>query len=428
MSENHERRKGWRNIELRHSNISIIDGDRGVNYPTQSEFAPAGFCLFLNTGNIKDDAFDFTDCAFISETKDALLRKGRISRGDIVLTTRGTVGSVAFYHEGIPFDVIRINSGMVVLRCHEGLVARYVYQLFKSGVMKSQMALYSSGSAQPQLPIKDLRRIQLPTPPPETQRKIAAVLAAYDDLIEANRRRITLLERMAEEIYREWFVRLRFPGHATTKITKGIPSGWSVRKIGDIVAEVKRSIRQRDLTAEQRYIGLEHIPRRSIALREWGTADSVDSDKLRFEERDVLFSKIRPYLHKVSLAHFSGVCSTDTIVLRPVERAYEGYVLFTVFSETFIELATVASNGTKMPRADWKFLKKLELAIPSRELCAQFQTHFDAQFSQIVGLLRANEVLQHTRDLLLPRLISGKLPVEDLPIAFPPSMAEAIAH
>lgn len=115
---------------------------------------------------------------------------------------------------------------------------------------------------------------------------------------------------------------------------------------------MKRGIRQRDLTAEQRYIGLEHIPRRSIALRDWGAADSVDSDKPRFEEHDIPFSKIRPYLHKVSLAYFSGVCSTDTIVLHPVKLAYEGYVLFTVFSETFIELATEASNGTKMPRAD----------------------------------------------------------------------------
>lgn len=187
---------------------------------------------------------------------------------------------------------------------------------------------------------------------------------------------------------------------------------------------MKRGIRQRDLTADQRYIGLEHIPRKSIALREWGFADSVDSNKLIFAERDILFSKIRPYLHKVSLAHFAGVCSTDAIVLRPTEQTYEGFVLFTVFSDTFIELATTASKGTKMPRADWAFLRKLELTVPGRSLCDEFQAQFDAMYSQIVTLLKANETLQRTRDLLLPRLISGKLPVEDLAIAFPPSMAE----
>jgi type I restriction enzyme, S subunit len=171
---------------------------------------------------------------------------------------------------------------------------------------------------------------------------------------------------------------------------------------------------------------LEHIPRHSIAIKEWATADTVDSNKLLFQERDILFGKIRPYLHKVALAHFSGACSSDTIVIRPKEKIYEGYLLFTVFSDTFIELATVASKGTKMPRADWGFLRKLELAVPDTKLLENYQAQFDALFSQIVNLLRANEVLAASRDRLLPRLISGKLLVENLDIQFPPSMVEEL--
>jgi type I restriction enzyme S subunit len=152
----------------------------------------------------------------------------------------------------------------------------------------------------------------------------------------------------------------------------------------------------------------------------------VESNKLLFQERDILFGKIRPYLHKVALAHFSGACSSDTIVVRAKEKFYEGYLLFTVFSDTFVELATIASKGTKMPRADWGFLKRLKLAVPDKKLLEIYQAQFEAVFSQIVNLLRANELLTSSRGRLLPRLISGKLPVENLDIHFPPGMAEEL--
>ena len=167
--------------------------------------------------------------------------------------------------------------------------------------------------------------------------------------------------------------------------------------------------------------------RSSISIKEWAAADSVDSDKLLFQEGDILFCKIRPYLHKVALSHVAGACSSDTIVIRPKSKIYEGYLLFTVFSDTFIELATTASKGTKMPRADWGFLKRLELTVPNTQLLEAYQVRFDTLFLQIVNLLKENEALATSRDLLFPRLISGKLPVDHLDIQFPPSMMQ-VAH
>ncbi|MBK6957096.1 MAG: restriction endonuclease subunit S [Nitrosomonas sp.] len=283
----------------------------------------------------------------------------------------------------------------------------------------------ASGAAQPDLGHSLFLSMPFKYPDISTQQKIAAILSAYDDLIENNQRRIALLEKMAEEIYREWFVRLRFPGHEKVKKVKGVPEGWEVRTLASIASEIKRGIKKKNLADAERYLGLEHIPRRSISIKEWATASTVESDKLLFQDRDILFGKIRPYLHKVALAHFSGACSSDTIVLRPKEKFYEGYLLFTIFSDTFIELATIASKGTKMPRADWGFLKQLELAIPDAKLLKVFQTKFELLFSQIVNLLRANEVLTASRDLLLPRLISGKLSIEHLDIRFPSGMEES---
>ena len=164
---------GWEAQEIKDSDIQIIDGDRGKSYPNKSEFSETGFCLFLNTGNIKDDKFVFNQCEFISEDKDYQLRKGKLQRGDIVLTTRGTVGNLAYYHQGISIENIRINSGMIILRCGSGIGSQFLYQLLKSQTMKEQYMLYSSGAAQPQLPIRDFNRIKTILPPNAIQEKFS---------------------------------------------------------------------------------------------------------------------------------------------------------------------------------------------------------------------------------------------------------------
>ena len=94
----------------------VIDGDRGVNYPNDQDFRESGYCLFLNAGNVTKDGFRFDECAFITREKDAKLNKGKLKREDIVLTTRGTVGNFAYFDSGVPFDNLRINSGMVIFR------------------------------------------------------------------------------------------------------------------------------------------------------------------------------------------------------------------------------------------------------------------------------------------------------------------------
>ncbi len=268
----------------------------------------------------------------------------------------------------------------------------------------------------------DLERLKVIYPPLPTQQKIAAILSAYDDLIENNTQRIALLEKAAEEIYREWFVRLRFPGWQQTRFVKGVPEGWNRTPIANLSSEIRGSVNIKRLDANTKYLGLEHLPRKSIAINSFDTVESVQSAKLLFKEGDILFGKIRPYLHKVGLAHFSGACSSDTIVIRPKKKHYEGFLLFTVSSDTFIELATVSSTGTKMPRADWSFLKKLEILLPLEPILHDFQNQFEAKFSAMCTYLRQNELLKQSRDMLLSRLISGKLPVDHLDIHFPPSM------
>jgi type I restriction enzyme S subunit len=152
--------------------IQIIDGDRGVNYPKKADFMDNGFCLFLNTKNVRPDGFNFDTTMFISEEKDNALRKGKLKRRDVILTTRGTIGNIAVYDDSVDFDEIRINSGMLIFRPNENVIlSEYLFEILRSGIMKSQTERFVSGAAQPQLPIKTLVNFSIPVPVELTDQK-----------------------------------------------------------------------------------------------------------------------------------------------------------------------------------------------------------------------------------------------------------------
>ena len=145
--------------------VDFIDGDRGKNYPTFDEFTSTGYCLFLNASNVTLTGFNFDTCMFVTEEKDKLMNKGHLSPYDIVLTSRGTLGNVALYDKHIKFENVRINSGMLIIRPKSKQISPYfIYALLKSSYMRAAIERFKSGSAQPQLPIKDLQKITFEIP------------------------------------------------------------------------------------------------------------------------------------------------------------------------------------------------------------------------------------------------------------------------
>ena len=155
--------------------VDFIDGDRGKNYPTFDEFTSTGYCLFLNASNVTSTGFNFDNCMFVSEEKDKLMNKGHLSPYDIVLTSRGTLGNIALYDKHIKYENVRINSGMLIIRPKTKRLSPYfIYALLKSSYMKAAIERFKSGSAQPQLPIKDLQKITFEIPESDT------VLVALD--------------------------------------------------------------------------------------------------------------------------------------------------------------------------------------------------------------------------------------------------------
>jgi type I restriction enzyme S subunit len=153
------------------------------------------------------------------------------------------------------------------------------------------------------------------------------------------------------------------------------------------------------------------MPRKSIALSSWGYSEKLASNKSEFVSGDFLFGKLRPYFHKVGIAVTDGVCSTDILVVRPIDEAFYGFVIMLISSDEFIEYTKRLSNGSKMPRTNWKDMGKYNIVIPPKELAQRFSDMVAPMFRKIKNNIAENKSLEGIRDTLLPKLISGELSV-----------------
>ena len=202
---------GWIEKKLGDAELlQIIDGDRGKNYPKESDFLVEGHCLFLNTKNVRPNGFNFDTTIFITQEKDDILRKGKLKRRDVILTTRGTIGNIAIYDDSVEFDHIRINSGMLIFRPNESIIrSEYLFEVLRSSIVKSQIEKFTSGAAQPQLPIKTLVNFTLPVPTLEDQSQIVSSLhglSAETQRLEAiYRQKLAALNELKQSILQKAF-------------------------------------------------------------------------------------------------------------------------------------------------------------------------------------------------------------------------------
>lgn len=326
------------------------------------------------------------------------------------------LGSPAF----VPDEPVMLHNqrlGLVQIKPGVKVDERFLYYSMLSESARGQVRATATGATVRHTAPERLYRVRIGFPDIGVQRSVGEILSSIDDLIENNRRRVAVLEEMARAIYREWFVKFRYPGHEDVPFVDSalgpIPEGWSTGIIDDIVTVSKASVDPATLDPETPAIGLEHIPRQQISLDDWGKAGSQGSRKAVFEKGDVLFGKIRPYFHKVSVAPVDGICSTDAIVIRP-HAAHWGQAVFTASSAEFVTHATQTSNGTKMPRADWKVLGKWSLAVPPTRLAESFSDIARHHLALAETLMFENRRLATMRDLLLPKLVTGQIDVSAL--------------
>ncbi len=416
----------WELIPIGELCLKITSG--GTPSRKNPSFYENGTINWVKTGELKDWYIDTTQ----EKITDEAIRQSsaKIFPPDTVLFAMygdgRTIGSLG---------ILRYSSATnqaccaMILDKSKCLTMFLFYSLMNN---RNKLVSLALGGSQRNLNTGTIRNFKIGVPNLAIQQKIASILSAYDDLIENNTRRIQILEEMARRIYEEWFVRFRFPRHENVKMVESelgfIPEGWEVKKLGEIAEEIKVSVDPTKIQPLTPYVGLEHIPRRSIALIEWGNAKDVQSTKHTFKAGNILFGKIRPYFHKVAVAPIDGICSSDAIVIDAKRKEMFPFVLGTVSSDNFVQHATQISNGVKMPRTNWNILIEYPVNIPTNDLRKKFSEFVESSLAQIKNLTFKINNLKQTRDLLLPKLISGEIDVSEFPEPKDLRKAQGKAH
>ncbi len=246
--------QGWRNLTLQEVGVKVIDGDRGKNYPHQDDFSTDGFCLFLTATNVTKQGFNFSENQFISKAKDSSMNKGRLERGDLVITTRGTIGSVASYSENVPFADVRINSGMAILRnktVDTDLETAFLYKYFISSHFLRELKRVSFGSAQPQLTIPLIKKFKLALPPLLEQSRIISVIETWDQIIKRLTRKIEVKKQIKKSLMQDLLTGKR-------RLT-GFGEKWKSVKLGEIASFKKgKGLPKNDLDSEGKYEAIHY--------------------------------------------------------------------------------------------------------------------------------------------------------------------------
>ena len=392
-------------------------------------------------------AYPFVEMADISPgTRDVLATQSReytgggskFSAGDTLLARitpclengkicrySGRSGAVA--HGSTEFIVVRGRNDIT-----DDAFAYYTTssQEFRAFAI-SQM---TGSSGRQRVPTESLRNWFVRLPPLREQKRIAHILGTLDDKIELNHRMNATLEGISRAIFKSWFVDFDpvrqkaagkqpvgmeaqtaalFPDSFEDSEIGEVPTGWSIARLGDVAEHLRRASRPGEIPNGTPYIGLEHMPRRCIALADWGEGDGVESNKFEFQQGEILFGKLRPYFHKVGVAPVDGVCSTDIVVARPTRPKWFGVVLGVMSSDEFVAYTNAGSTGTKMPRTNWEDMSRYEVALPPANVAEAFTTFVRAAVESITARIHHSRTLAALRDTLLPKLLSGELRVPE---------------
>lgn len=381
--------------------LRMIDGDRGKNYPNGTDLSAIGDCLFLSARNVTKSGFLFDDNSFISATKDASLRAGRLVRGDVVITTRGTVGNVAYFDDSIPFESVRINSGMLILRADESLLhSGYLYFFVRSYSFVTQIESLTSGSAQPQLPVRDLGTVMIPIPSMQEQRAIAEVLGALDDKIAAN----TKLAASASEL-----AGLKYDHSA---------AGFDARPMSDVLTPVLGGTPAR---SRRDFWGGDRLwaSAKDITGAQFGVVLSTDE---KITEAAVAGTKAKPLPAGSVILTARGTVGAVARLATPasfnqscygfVPGAIPPSVLYLAVTRAVLRAKEVA-HGSVFDTITMKTFDHLPFPNFDAEALTATEGEVGPLLEVVAGVVRENSSLAKTRDALLPQLMSGKLRVKD---------------
>jgi len=343
----------------------------------------------------------------------------------VVTGRSGSLGTVQY----VTSRCWPLNTTLYV-KDYKGNLPRYVYYFLETMHLDN----FNSGAGVPTLNQNHLHKLKIRVPQFHIQERIAAILSAYDDLIENNNRRIAILEKMAEELYREWFVRLRFPGYEKVKIVKGMPEEWEVKRIGEVVSfkygftesaiednQYPKFLRVMDINKAS-YIKWSEVPNCKI--------DENTKEKYELKRDDLVIARMAsPGKVAIVERDINAVFASYLIKLSLRKEALKPYYIFyTLRSDYYQGLFTNADTSATRGNINGQIISKFQIIVPPMELQSVFNTKITVIRNQLSNFVLQNEILQMIRDRLLSRLMSGKINVENMGIQFPASMQEELAH
>lgn len=372
----------------------------------------------IRTTNVRGGFLDLTNVNFVEEAVYQRWTRRQVpKRGDIVLTREAPLGEVGLVRDDAG---IFLGQRLVSYRVNPALAdERYLLYTLLGPDLQGQIQALGSGSTVAHMRVPDAKRLLIPKPPLETQQRIGSILAAYDDLIDVNRRRIALLEEMARRLFDEWFVRFNFPGHESQTMVETpdgkIPTGWSLRPFTD-VAEVLSGGTPRKNQPQYWQGAIPFFTPRDAPKDAWAllTDANISEEGLRtcnsqLYDVGTVFITARGTVGKVSLAGRPMAMNQSCYALRG--RGYPQFFLFQLTRAAVDRLRSM-SNGAVFDTIIVDTFRRLEIVVPPLELAVRFDDTVKSKLLLARNLSLANQALATSRDLVLPRLVSGELSVE----------------
>jgi type I restriction enzyme, S subunit len=399
------------------------------------KFSEEGINFIKSESLNYDGSIDTTKFVKIDIATHALLKKSQIETNDILYSIAGVnlgkCGSAKAEH--LPANT---NQAVAIIRIDpQKAVPKYIEYYLRNLSFVSAVNSSVAQSAQPNVNLTEIGNFKINLPSIERQKDIVSILSILDEKIGLNQRINKTLEAIAQALFKSWFVDFDpvntkaegqepegmdeaiaalFPSSLTESNAGLIPEGWFLGKLGDIAYNPRTGVEPTEISLDVPYIGLEHMPRRSISLYEWEGAEKVTSTKSAMQTGDFLFGKLRPYFHKVGISPINGITSTDILIVRPKSDCFNSYLLMLISSVQFVEYTNKTSQGTKMPRTNWQDMSRYESIFPDEQVFIAYDTLVRPMFHRITANIHENKTLVDIRDSLLPKLISGKLRVGEI--------------
>ena len=400
-------------ITIEEATERIIDY-RGKTPPKTNSGVRLVTAKVVKRGRILEEPKEFIAADFYDEW----MRRGLPQKFDVLLTTEAPLGELAILHDS---ERIALAQRIILLRARPGHIdPHFLFYALQSDSAQGELKARASGTTVLGIKQSELRQVRVPTFPLPAQRRIAGVLSAYDELIENNQRRIQILETMARALYREWFVEFRFPGHENVPRVASsigdIPKGWEVKKLA-AVAEVNRAkINVRNAPDELHYIDISSVgPGEIREITTCAFTDAPGRARRVVQHGDVLWSCVRP--NRRSYAQVihpepGTIASTGFAVLTASAMPFT-FLYFASTTDDFVGYLTNHATGAAYPAVTATTFEDADLLMPSAPLLARFGEATIAMAEETHVLQRQIHNLRRTRDLLLPRLLSGQVALTD---------------